>query len=86
GLILFGAIVGMQESVMRAGVAEITGASKRATAYGILNTGFGIGFFLGSSLMGFLYDFSISYLILFSIASEILAFGILVLLLRQLKS
>ncbi|MEM1575891.1 MAG: MFS transporter [Archaeoglobaceae archaeon] len=86
GLILFGAIVGMQESVMRAGVAEITGASKRATAYGILNTGFGIGFLLGSSLMGFLYDFSISYLILFSLASEILAFGILVLLLRQLKS
>ncbi|MCS7143770.1 MAG: MFS transporter [Archaeoglobaceae archaeon] len=85
GLILFGAIIGMQESIMRAGVAEMTGVGKRATAYGILNTGFGLGFFIGSFLMGALYEISLDYLILFSLGIEIVAFWILMLIIREIK-
>lgn len=86
GVILFGAIIGMQESIMRAGIAEMSGIGKRATAYGILNTGFGLGFFLGSFFMGLLYEISIGYLILFSIFVELLALLFLILLLRNYKS
>ncbi|MCS7130003.1 MAG: MFS transporter [Archaeoglobaceae archaeon] len=85
GLILFGAIIGMQESIMRAGVAEMTGMGKRATAYGILNTGFGLGFFIGSFLMGILYEISVDYIILFSLIIELMAFGILMLIIRRTK-
>ncbi len=85
GLVILGSIIGMHESVMRAGVAEISGAGKRATAYGIFNTGFGVGFFLGSSLMGYLYDLSTEYLVLFSLAVEAIALCFLTLLLRKIK-
>lgn len=83
GLLLVGALFGIQESAMRAGVAEISGAEKRATAYGILNTGFGFGFLFGSVAMGYLYDLSLEYLVLFSFFVEAIAFFILVLLIRK---
>ncbi|MCX8172212.1 MAG: MFS transporter [Archaeoglobaceae archaeon] len=83
GLIFLGSILGIHESAMRAGVAELSGAGKRATAYGFLNMGFGIGFFIGSFTIGFLYEISYHYIILFSICIEILAFLILFLLFRQ---
>jgi len=83
GLILFGAILGIQESVMRAGAAEFSSVGKRATAYGVLNTSFGVGFFAGSLCMGLLYDISTAYLILFSLAVEIVALAFLILILRS---
>ncbi|MEM2243700.1 MAG: MFS transporter [Archaeoglobaceae archaeon] len=85
GLLLVGSVIGMQESVMRAGVAEISGVGKRATAYGILNTGFGLGFFFGSFSMGYLYDLSPDYLVLFSLGTEILAVFVLFSLLKKLR-
>ena len=44
---------------------------RRATAYGIFNTGYGVFWFLGSFLMGFLYDFSMPSLIAFSVAAQL---------------
>lgn len=85
GLVLIGSIIGMQESVMRAGVAEISGVGKRATAYGILNTGLGLGFFFGSLLMGYLYDLSPKYLLLFSLSVEIVALCVLMLVIKTKK-
>jgi MFS family permease len=58
GMVVWGVGMGAQESVMRAAVAEMVPADKRGTAYGIFNTGYGIFWFLGSALMGYLYDLS----------------------------
>lgn len=51
--------------------------NKRGTAYGILNIWFGIFWFLGSALMGFLYDVSLISLIIFSVAVQLVAIPIL---------
>lgn len=82
GVVLFGFILGIHESVVRAGVAELSGAEKRATAYGILNTGIGVGFFAGSSLIGYLYDVSIDAVFCFSFVTSVLALIVLCVMLN----
>ncbi|MDR3567007.1 MAG: MFS transporter [Syntrophobacteraceae bacterium] len=70
GMALWGLGMGAHESVMRAAVAGMAPRDRRATAYGIFNTGYGIFWFLGSFLMGALYDISIPYLVLFSMVCQ----------------
>ena len=77
GLILWGIGIGTQESIMRAVVANMVQMDKRGTAYGILNIWFGIFWFLGSALIGFLYDVSLISLIIFSLGMQLAAIPIL---------
>ena len=77
GMILWGIGIGTQESIMRAVVANMVKMNKRGTAYGILNIWFGIFWFLGSALMGFLYDVSLISLIIFSVGVQLAAIPIL---------
>ncbi len=77
GMILWGIGIGTQESIMRAVVANMVQMNKRGTAYGILNIWFGIFWFLGSALMGFLYDVSLISLIIFSVGVQLAAIPIL---------
>lgn len=78
GMILWGIGLGSQESIMRAVVANLVPMDKRGTAYGMLNIWFGIAWFLGSALMGFLYDISIVSLIIFSLSIQLIAIPILI--------
>jgi MFS-type transporter involved in bile tolerance (Atg22 family) len=68
---IWGIGMGAQESIMRAAVAEMVNMDKRGTAYGLFNTGYGIFWFLGSALMGILYDISVPYLIAFSMIMQL---------------
>lgn len=77
GMILWGVGLGAQESIMQAVVAGLVQKDKRATAYGVLNIWFGIFWFLGSALMGFLYDVSLVSLIIFSTGAQLAALPIL---------
>lgn len=54
--ILFGISMGIQETVLRAVVADRIHVSKRGTAYGIFNAVYGAGFFIGGVLVGWLYE------------------------------
>ena len=56
GMALYGIVLGGHETVMRSAIADLTSFHKRGTAYGIFNTVYGLALFLGSSLMGLLYD------------------------------
>lgn len=85
GMILWGIGLGAQESVMRAVVADLVQVNKRATAYGIFNIWFGVFWFLGSALMGFLYDVSLISLIIFSLAVQWLALPVLLALKNQIQ-
>lgn len=78
GMILWGIGLGTQESIMQAFVANLVPTNKRGTAYGILNFWFGLAWFLGSVLMGFLYDISLSALIVFSFGMQIASIPLLV--------
>ncbi len=63
GVIIWGMALGAQESILRAAVAHLTSASRRGSAYGLFNAGFGLSWFVGSALLGVLYDWSIAALI-----------------------
>lgn len=73
GAVLWGIGMGAQESIMRAAVAEMTPAARRGTAFGLFNMLFGVAWFGGSALMGWLYDVSIPALIVFSVALQLAA-------------
>ena len=83
GVTLWGIGMGAQESVMRAAIAEMVPANRRGTGYGIFNTGYGICWFLGSALMGILYDFSLMTLIAFSVVTQLASVPLLLLVKRS---
>ncbi len=80
GMALWGVGMGAQESIMRAAIAGMVPMNRRGSAYGIFNTGYGIFWFLGSALMGILYDISIPYLIIFSVAAQLSSVPLLLLI------
>jgi MFS family permease len=69
----WGVGMGAQESVLKAAIAGMVPKNKRATAYGIFSTGYGLSWFLGSAFMGILYDRSITALVIFSGTTQLLA-------------
>lgn len=77
GVILWSIGVGAHESLMRAIVAKMIPIDKRASAYGIFNMAFGIFWFLGSVAMGALYDYSVSYIVIFSLIIQLSSIPIL---------
>lgn len=84
--VLWGIGMGAQESVMKAAVAAMSPAVRRGTAFGTFNMSFGIFWFLGSALMGVLYDFSPRLLAAFSVAAQLAALPLLVGVMRTASS
>jgi len=73
GAALWGLALGAQNSILSAGVAKIVPQHSRARAYGFFSGIFGISWFIGSSVMGLLYDKSLYALVGVSVLAEILA-------------
>ncbi|MEA4869530.1 hypothetical protein SDC9_98808 [bioreactor metagenome] len=73
GIALWGIGMGAQESVLKAAVASIVPKASRATGYGIFECVFGVFWFLGSWLLGALYDVSLPVMIAVSIGAQLLA-------------
>lgn len=82
GIVLWGVVMGIQETIMRAAIADLTPVERRGFAYGVFNTAYGAGWFLGSTLMGLLYEHSISYLILFAVVMELISIPLLFMIKR----
>jgi len=68
----FGISMALQETVMRAVVADCVGVSKRGFAYGLFNTAYGVSLFVGSAVLGYLYA-NINVLIAYVLAVELFA-------------
>ena len=77
GMVLWGIGLGAQNTMLKAMLSEVISPSRRSTGFGLFYTVFGVGWFLGSALMGFLYDKSIAALVAFSAAAQLLALPIL---------
>jgi len=77
GMIFWGIGMGAQNSMLKAMLASVISATKRSTGFGLFYTVFGVGWFGGSALMGFLYERSLMTLIIFSIVSQLAALPIL---------
>jgi len=86
GMVLWGLGMGAQESTIRAVVADIVPQDRRATGYGVFNAGFGLAWFIGSALMGFLYGKSLIAMVSFSVASQLASLPLLYRLRKYLNS
>jgi predicted MFS family arabinose efflux permease len=73
GVMLWGLASGVHESVMSAAVADMIPAERRAGAYGVFTTVFGVAWFLGSAVEGALYDRSIMALVSVAMGAQLLA-------------
>ena len=85
GMVLWGVSMGAQESIMRSSVAIMSNVKRRGSAYGVFQTIYGVSWFAGSLLMGALYDFSIYYLVGFSVLIQIVSIPVFILMLRSQK-
>ena len=82
GVVLWGIVMGMHETIMRAAVCDVAPSAKKGTAYGIFNTVYGVSALAGNTLFGFLYGISPAYVVLLSAVMQGLAAGSLVPLLK----
>ena len=71
GMALWGLGMGVHESIIPAAVAQMVPPQRRASAYGLFTAGYGIFWFLGSALIGILYNVSLPVVIGFSLVAEL---------------
>ena len=85
GVALWGVGMGAQESILKAVVSTMVPKDSRATGYGIFECSFGVFWFLGSTLLGVLYDLSIPAMIAVSVAAQLAAIPLYYLSQRERK-
>jgi hypothetical protein len=73
GTLAWGACLGVHESVMSAAVASLVPLHVRARAYGIFTAIFGTAWFLGSAVLGALYDVSLIALVVVATLAQLAA-------------
>ena len=71
---IWGILMGIHETIMRAAIADMTPPEKRGTAYGIFNTVYGVAFFVGGIFIGYLYNISIYMIIAYVVVTCIITF------------
>jgi MFS family permease len=67
--------LGAQDACLRSGIAQVVSMNKRGSAFGAFNGVFGIAWFLGSVIMGQLYGISLTALVVFGVAAQLVAAG-----------
>lgn len=85
GAMVWGAAVGIQESTLRAVVADLIEPARRATAYGVYAAVIGTAAAAGGALTGLLYSHSVRLLIGVVIAVQLAAMAVLPLVRRQTR-
>ena len=73
GVMIWGLGMGVHESVIPAAVAPMVPMGRRASAYGLFTAGYGLAWFLGSALIGVLYDISVRAMVAVSVGLVIAA-------------
>ncbi len=84
-VVVWGIVMAIHETIMRAAIADIAQINKRGTGYGIFNTLYGAAWFVGGSLMGWLYQTTFIALPLLVLAFEAVAFGFFVMLRNEVR-
>ena len=73
GMILWGIGMGAQNSLLKSVIAPLLRRDIRATGFGLFDTGFGVAWFLGSWVMGILYEKSLLILVTFSVVLQLIS-------------
>ncbi|MBI4817804.1 MAG: MFS transporter [Deltaproteobacteria bacterium] len=85
GAVVWSVGLGAQDSVFKAALAALVPKAQRARAYGSFYALFGLAWWVGSTLMGWLYDRSVLGLVVFSSTTQLLAVPIFLILARRLQ-
>lgn len=86
GALLWGAALGIQESTLRATIADLVDPSHRATAYGIYAAALGVAAAVGGAVAGWLYGTSLVALIATTAAIQALAIVVLAVFLARKRA
>lgn len=86
GILLWGIGMGAQETILKSTVSSLIPAKNRATGFGVFETSFGIFWFLGSWGLGALYDFSIIWMVVVSLTTQLLAIPFIYRLCKKVSS
>jgi hypothetical protein len=78
--------VGAHESVMRAAVSRMFAPSRRASAFGVFNTVFGVAWFLGSLALGWAYERSLGGMVALSVCLQLAGLPLLFVACRPLSA
>jgi len=70
GVALWGIGMAVQETIMRAAIADLTPVARRATAYGLFNTIYGAAWFVAGVSIGMLYEHARGFLIPYVFATQ----------------
>jgi predicted MFS family arabinose efflux permease len=65
--------LGVQDASLRSGIAQVVSMNKRGSAFGAFNGVYGVAWFLGSAVMGTLYDHSLIALVIFGMVAQLAA-------------
>lgn len=77
GVALWGIGMGVQDSIMSAPIAAMVHSQRRAYAFGVFNSIYGVAWFVGSVAMGLLYGFSLTALVAFSVLAQLASVPVL---------
>ena len=77
--VFFGVVLGMQESIYRAVIADMTPLDSRGTAYGIFNTVYGLGLLGGGVVYGLFINYGTDMVLIaaYAVLSQIVAISLL---------
>ncbi|MDE2182537.1 MAG: MFS transporter [Alphaproteobacteria bacterium] len=73
GTVLWGVALGVQDAIMSAAIARLVPEQLRARAYGVFPAVYGVAWFLGSALLGELYDHSLVAVAAVAAGAQLLA-------------
>lgn len=73
GAAVWGLGMGVHESIIPAAVAPMVAKERRASAFGLFTAVYGVAWFLGSAVIGILYDVSLMTTIAFCVLAELAA-------------
>lgn len=83
GMACWGAAVGIQDATVKALVADLVPAARRASAYGVFAAVQGVAALAGGVVIGALYGVSVPWLTAFVATCQLAALGLLVVVLRR---
>lgn len=84
GVVLWGVVMAVHETIIRAAIADLIPTERRAFAYGIFNTIYGAAWFLSGVVVGVLYDISIVWIFAYVVMMEIAALLVFIFVRKKL--
>jgi len=86
GAALWGLGMGVHESIIPAVVAPMVPSDRRASAYGLFSAAYGVSWFLGSAIIGVLYDRSVAAMVSFCVLTQLAAIPLFLVVKQRLSA